>query len=387
MLRLALIVSVLMSLAAPAAADDGLDCRTLNGEDAIAPCTKAIATAPKDSELYLFRAVAFFFTHKFNRAVDDAGKAIDLKPGLSDAFTVRAMALARKGDAKRALADYDRALELTPDSPDAYYGRGLVRAKAGPSELALSDLARAIYLDPEFVNAFEELARLHLKQGRFAAAVAASNRAISLNPRRTELYLLRSQALARTGDKAGADADARKARELGPLDVTVTRITLHFDIAGVGRAQLLDKMDAFGIHDHLNGNRSDAVTKSFSTWNFMYRPGGGGCRILSGHTELAVAQLMPRWVNKAEGDAGLQASWERRNAALLRHENHHAQVSTAAAYDVETAILGGSLRKGTCPAMEKAANAKADAAYGASDKIQDAFDLAVMGDDNDVPPL
>jgi tetratricopeptide (TPR) repeat protein len=72
----------------------------------------------------------------------------------------------------------------------------------------------AIKLDPGFTIAYNGrgFARYLLKQ--YAEAIMDYDRAIQLNPGYANAYLNRSNARRAVGDKAGADSDMVKFREL-----------------------------------------------------------------------------------------------------------------------------------------------------------------------------
>ena len=128
-------------------------------------------------------------------AIADFDLAIKHDPNDSAAYSNRAYAKRLKKDFKGALADYDRTIELDPNNADGLYNRGNVKA------MNLSDLD---------------------------GAIADYDRAIQLNPQYSHAYYNRAVAKREKGDKAGAEADFKRAGEIDPelAPPTINTVTL-----------------------------------------------------------------------------------------------------------------------------------------------------------------
>jgi len=125
-----------------------LGTRKLIGKDtpgALAAYDKAVATAPKYGEAYVWRSFGRIESGALAPAVDDLSLALTF--GLEDragGFYLRAEVKAKMKDYPGAIADYDQAIALDQDFGHAYIGRGQARRESGDEAGALADLDHAI---------------------------------------------------------------------------------------------------------------------------------------------------------------------------------------------------------------------------------------------------
>ena len=170
------------------------DCNSTNADQAIAGCTRAIATDPTDQQ----RAIA---------------------------HNNRGVAYREKGERERAIADFDAAIRLDPTYALARFNRGLTQDAQGRHEAAIADLTEAIRLRPEWARAFDERGRMLLDLGRqggnsqherLTQAIADFDEALRLAAATTGIFsdgeigrIFTDRGLARAikGDHAGAVAD------------------------------------------------------------------------------------------------------------------------------------------------------------------------------------
>jgi tetratricopeptide (TPR) repeat protein len=97
---------------------------------------------------------------------------------------------------------------------EAYHSRGIAYRFKGDYEHAIQDYGQAIKLNGKFVMAFTNRGVAYDKKGEYDRAIADFDQAIKLNPAYANAYTNRSSTKRAAGDKAGADADQAKAREL-----------------------------------------------------------------------------------------------------------------------------------------------------------------------------
>ena len=125
-----------------------LGTRKLIGKDtpgALAAYDKAVATAPKYGEAYVWRSFGRIELGALAPALDDLSQALTL--GLEDragGYYLRAEVKAKMKDYPGAIADYDQAIALDQDFGHAYIGRGQARRESGDEAGALADLDHAI---------------------------------------------------------------------------------------------------------------------------------------------------------------------------------------------------------------------------------------------------
>lgn len=152
----ALAASALFSAQAGTAADWAA-CKSHDDPDAaITACTALIEAKTLSgktlSDAYFYRAVAFEFTNRYQRAIDDLDNAIGLNPKNELAFDVRGFAFCRLSQCARAIDDFNRAIALNPKFANAYFDRGMAKQRSGDPLGSVEDIEMAKQLDPRVGN-------------------------------------------------------------------------------------------------------------------------------------------------------------------------------------------------------------------------------------------
>jgi tetratricopeptide (TPR) repeat protein len=189
--------------------DDAQKCKDMGGDDAIAACTRAIASGQLSQQnlatTYYNRGYEYRAKEEYDAAIADESEAIRLDPTLVGAFNNRGVAFYDKGEYDRAIPDYEKALQLDPKHVNAFYGLGNVYKAKGEYAMALDKYNQALQLNPNFTNVFINRGNVYLAQGEFDRAIADYKDALRTKPSNMYTALLIAVAKMHKGDNAVAD--------------------------------------------------------------------------------------------------------------------------------------------------------------------------------------
>ena len=160
-----------------------------------------------DTEPHLVRAEALL------------ARALAKAPNSSMAHYFEGVLMKTRARPQEALAAFARTVELNPSFSLAYAQIGHVLSRIGRLPEALEHIRYAIRLSPKDPNlGLWSLfgGQIELEQGHDAAALDWLRRAVTLDPQSAFAHASLAAALALRGDKAGAAAEAAKARALAP---------------------------------------------------------------------------------------------------------------------------------------------------------------------------
>lgn len=206
-----------------AAADDAQTCMTQSGDDAIAACSRAIAsnkfTDNDLAALYARRGNAQMEKGSFDQAITDFDEAIRLNPNDAHTFDHRGIAYYEKGDKDRAFADYDAAIRIDPQYAHAYANRGVAWMRKGNYDRAIADYDEAIRLDPNDALNYTNRGNAWGDKGDYSRAIADYDKAIRLNPNDARAFRYRGNTNLYMGAYDRAIADYDEAIRLDPNDV------------------------------------------------------------------------------------------------------------------------------------------------------------------------
>ena len=110
----------------------------------IAECSKAIEIDPAFSQAYKTRAVAYYQSQLYDRAIDDLSRLIALEPGYFGGYSLRGLARVRSKDYDNAISDFDRAIALEAEHGGTYYGLGLAYHGKEAYDAAIASYTKAI---------------------------------------------------------------------------------------------------------------------------------------------------------------------------------------------------------------------------------------------------
>lgn len=195
------------------------------GSDSMAISTLNMAhdMAPKAVTVLCNRARVFTDMERISEARRDYSAALDLDSTLVEARFYRGMLALRERDMATAESDIAALTRIAPASRWTHLGNAVVSSAAGRIQDAIVSYGRLIADDPQS-DYHAMRAELYLQTGQLQEASDDIAAAIEKSPGDAGLYLLRAMlnmARYRPGD---AEADGRKAIELGADPATVRRL-------------------------------------------------------------------------------------------------------------------------------------------------------------------
>jgi len=147
---------------------------------AIQQFTKAIDLNPGFLRAYLPRGAAYLHVNRPADAFADYAELLRRNPRNAVALAQRGICHARLHDEDAAMADFNQALEMRKDLPGALNGRGLIFFHRKQYQKALQDYTEAIRVSPEFSIAYVNRAHTEEAMGNQSAAQADLKKAQEL---------------------------------------------------------------------------------------------------------------------------------------------------------------------------------------------------------------
>jgi len=182
--------------------------------DALSAYDRAVAADPRFAPAYQNRALARQKRGMVKGALEDFAAALKLDPRDAPTLVARGVFYLERGLPEEALKDLDRAVRFDRDSADAWYHRGRALLMLGETGKAAESFTRTLRLDPNDAAARLQRAAARAKSDPRRAR-ADYDAAVRLAPNWAEAFAARGRFLDAQGDRAGADADFRRAFELG----------------------------------------------------------------------------------------------------------------------------------------------------------------------------
>ncbi len=227
-------------------------------QEAVEACAHALAQG-EYWDYYLSRAEAYDALEQYEAALSDLNLAVRLNPGAANAYAQRGLELFRlrridealvdiqtaralepfnekaqnrgeviagnlllesynlvkDGDAAGAAAKSDLAVRFAPCYADAYFRRGYDALLLKSWDSSAADFQKAISLDPRNFEYYKDLDFVLSRQQDADGIIKAWTQFIALEPSNAQAYLERGGAYVHKHDMESAQADAKKACELG----------------------------------------------------------------------------------------------------------------------------------------------------------------------------
>jgi len=175
---------------------------------------RALALQPASAPALAGRAEARAALGETGPAAVDWNRAVDLAPNDAALRAARGAFRLRAGNSGGALADFEAALARDPGDAALTFNRALALAALGRDAEAEAGFSRVIAADPQDTGAWLNRARLRAARDPLAA-LADYDRAVALAGGWSQPLVERGALLDSLGRTAEADADFRRAWELG----------------------------------------------------------------------------------------------------------------------------------------------------------------------------
>ena len=131
-------------------------------------------------------------------------------------YLTKGRAFLEQNNLDKARIEFRNALQTMPNDAEARFENGVVAERLGNARDALSFYQGALELNPDYTQARFRQARLLLVNAAPERALEVVTTGLEKHPDDPQLLTVRAGARARTGDAAGALADAERAYHLTP---------------------------------------------------------------------------------------------------------------------------------------------------------------------------
>jgi tetratricopeptide (TPR) repeat protein len=187
-----------------------------------AACKNALATLDEAEQLFGPSGVLELERTRFARELGNTALAEEstrrferMTPRTAWEHQVVGRALLIAGKLDDAARHLDLGLALDPRSLWAHYYKGESCLRRGQTVEAIAEFSACIALAPESPWCFHNRGLAYLKGDRLESALVDFNRALTIDPDFGNAYLSRAAVLQKLGREQDAQADLRKAEELG----------------------------------------------------------------------------------------------------------------------------------------------------------------------------
>jgi tetratricopeptide (TPR) repeat protein len=183
----------------------------------------------------------------WTKAADDFRRATTIFPDYATARLALGEMLLRVGQFDDAASEMRTTLRLDAKMWGAHQGLGLIYLQQGKPELAMEEFKKVLSLRPESVDAKKGLARAFSYQHKWSEAAGILNEVVAVDPASSEVATALGNALANMGDKAGAEAQFARARELSNNELNRLRAQgdRNWGVALRNQSKLSEAVDAF----------------------------------------------------------------------------------------------------------------------------------------------
>jgi tetratricopeptide (TPR) repeat protein len=201
-----------------------------NFDGALKDYTQAVMIEPQNPELLNSRGKTYFdmaMSGKFaskeaefvQKALSDYTEALTKtkikNKSKAEILINRGAAEGSRGNNQQAIVDITEGLKLDPTNKNGYFNRSIAYFSLQQYENSLKDYDEYLKYDPNNANVWYESGMILRSLNRSDEAIKSLNQAIRLNPNFGIAYLERARAAAQAGNKAAAQSDYQRAKQLG----------------------------------------------------------------------------------------------------------------------------------------------------------------------------
>ncbi len=185
-------------------------------DDALETFIQAITLFPKNTRVYLGRALAYKNLKKYDRAVNDFNKSIELDPKNYLAYYNRGRTFNLQKLYDDAITDFNKAIELNPKKAGPYFTRGNALLHKKDYDKALADYNTSTSLAPKYAAAYNGKGRVFSALNKHDLALIEFSKAVEFQPKDSALHYNKGLANYRLKNYDAALADYTKAIEVNP---------------------------------------------------------------------------------------------------------------------------------------------------------------------------
>lgn len=189
---------------------------------ALDPARELAETRPHEARSWIVLAQTLQHFERWEESLEAAERAIALNPRHVESHGICVDCLVELGRYEEA-AIHCRPEELGDPPPLELLGREAdIQARRGEIDSAVAQMRSVVEQDPDYFWAWSRLADWHDQRQENAEYLAAAEQMVRIAPHLPTCWGYRGDARRRGGDRAGAEADFRRALEIAPDYVFAT---------------------------------------------------------------------------------------------------------------------------------------------------------------------
>ena len=163
---------------------------------------------------------------------------------------------------------------------------------------------------------------------------------------------------------------------LAKADTSVRKSTVYFTVRGKTASELDSALMRNGPQAGGMARHPGAAQIKFAG-DIKYSEAKGRCSVSAARVNLNLKLILPNWKDRGGAPRGLAVLWDSLAGDIKRHEEHHAEIATRHAHQLEQALRSLPPQK-TCEAMQALVSRTTDQQIAEHDEDQRRFDQIEM---------